>query len=138
MAADRLCPARVLGGARSDEGDGGPTVTLSRAVALCEEEDLDPSTGPGRFLLVLGIRHEVRNGLLLLAAFPEEADRAEIERDARAWLDGQTAGVEDGIAEWWGEPVAGLIRQQREQPGFFDRVLAERVPDRDPCPSARM
>ena len=138
MAANRLCPAMVLGAAHGDEDDNGPTVTLPQAVALCDASDLNPGEGDGGFLLVLGIRHEIQKRLLVLAAFPEGADRAEIEHDVQAWLESQTNDVEDDIAEWWGEPVAGLIRQKREQPDFFEQVLSDFEPDQEPCPSASM
>ena len=129
MAADRLCPARVLGGTHYVAGDGDPAVTLWRAIALCEGTDLNPREGDGRFLLVLGIRHEIRKALLVLAALAGGAAREQIERDAHGWLESQTTDVENEIAARWGEPAAGLIRRNREQPDFFDWVLAEYASD---------
>ena len=138
MAADRLCPSCVLADVSSDTGGGADMVNLPRVVALCDTEAMDPGTEAGRFLLVMGTIHETRKWVRLLAAFVEPAERKEIEHSPEAWVDQRITDVEDEIADWWGEPVADLIRQKREQPDFFDRVLTEVELDQEPCRSASM
>ena len=133
MAADRLCSTAILADAPSDTAGGTGEVTLPKAVALCDASDLNPGEGAGRFLLVLGIVHETRKRLRLRAMFAEQSEQDEIARDPKAWLEKHVVPTEDEIAARWGEPVVRLIRQRREQPEFFEQVLATFEPDQEPC-----
>lgn len=138
MAADRLCPTAVLADAPSNTAGGTGEVTLSRAVALCDAEGVSPDEDAGRYLLVVGILHETRKRLRVMACLAEPAESKEIERRPETWVEQRIPGVEDEIAEWWGEPVVRLIRQRREQPEFFEQVLATFEPDQEPCLNASM
>ena len=138
MAALRLCPSIVLGEEPGGIKEEDRQVTLPQVVALCEAEDLDPFGGAGRFLLVIGIEQEIRKCLRLRAMFAEQSEQDEIARDPKAWLEKHVVPTEDEIAARWGEPVVRLVRQRREQPEFFEQVLATFEPDQEPCLNASM
>ena len=122
MAADRLGPEIILS---SDCAKIDGKVTLRRAVALYETGALEPASRVGEFLLVAGLFDELRERLAeIILRSTELWPDGPPDKECAEWIVRQYTAAEAELMTGWGEPVASLVQRQREDPEYFERVIA--------------